>query len=116
MLDRAEVPAQQRDVLASVIANISWQKVKLDEAMEEMQEEKLVCYYNNGGGQSGVRENPVLKAYVNLFRAYMVGLEKFTSYIPKDLKEEAAGGTISTLDIVRNMKGAASEGITNTQN
>ena len=106
LLDRADVPQQQRDVLAPVIDNMAWQRVKLDEAREEMQEASIVCEYNNGGGQAGTRENPIFKAYINLWRAYMVGLEKFSSYLPKDMQEEAAGETLSILEQVRQMKKA----------
>ena len=104
LLDRADVPTQQRDVLAPVIDNMAWQRVKLDEAREEMQDASIVCHYDNGGGQSGERENPIFKAYVNLWRAYMVGLEKFSSYLPKELQEEAAGDSLSVLDQVKQMK------------
>ena len=106
LLDRADVPTQQRDVLAPVIDNMAWQRIKLDEAREEMQDASIVCEYNNGGGQSGTRENPIFKAYINLWRAYMVGLEKFTSYLPKELQEEAAGDTISVLEQVKRLKKA----------
>ena len=104
LLDRADVPTQQRDVLAPVIDNMAWQRVKLDEAREEMQDASIVCHYDNGGGQSGERENPIFKAYINLWRAYMVGLEKFSSYLPKELQEEAAGDSLSVLDQVKQMK------------
>lgn len=107
LLDRAEVQPQHRDVLAPVIDNISWQRVKLAEAMEQMQNESLICEYNNGGGQAGIRENPIFKAYVNLWRAYMVGLEKFTSYLPKEMQEEAAGDNIDVLAQVKAMKKGA---------
>lgn len=106
LLDRAAVPKQQRDVLAPVIDNMAWQRVKLDEAREEMREASVVCEYNNGGGQSGIRENPIFKAYINLWRAYMVGLEKFSSYLPKELQEEAAGDGLSVLEQVKQMKKA----------
>lgn len=106
LLDRADVPQQQRDVLAPVIDNMAWQRVKLDEAREEMQDASIVCHYDNGGGQSGERENPIFKAYINLWRAYMVGLEKYTSYLPKELQEEAAGDSLSVLEQVKNMKKA----------
>lgn len=106
LLDRADVPKQQRDVLAPVIDNMAWQRVKLDEAREEMQDASIVCHYDNGGGQSGERENPIFKAYINLWRAYMVGLEKYTSYLPKELQEEAAGDSLSVLEQVKNMKKA----------
>ena len=106
LLDKAELPKQHKDVLAAVIDNLAWQRIKLDEARLQMQDADLVCEYDNGGGQTGVRENPIFKAYINLFRAYMVGLEKYTSYLPKELQEEATGGTISILEQVKQMKRA----------
>lgn len=90
--------------MAPVIDNISWQRIKLEEAMLQMQNESLICEYNNGGGQAGIRENPIFKAYVNLWRAYMVGLEKFTSYLPKEMQEEAAGDSMDVLAQVKAMK------------
>ena len=107
LLDRAEVPQQQRDVLAPVSDTMAWQRVKLDEARKEMQNASIVCEYNNGGGQAGTRENPIFKAYINLWRAYMVGLEKFSSYLPKELQEEAAADTMDILAQVRSMKKAS---------
>lgn len=106
LLDRAEVPTQQRDLLEPVIDNISWQRVKLDEAREKMQDASIVCHYNNGGGQAGERENPIFKAYINLFRAYMIGIEKFSSYLPKDLQNEATSEQVDILAQVREMKKA----------
>lgn len=106
LLDRAAVPQQQRDVLAPVIDNMAWQRVKLDEAREEMQEASVVCEYDNGGGQRGIRENPIFKAYINLWKAYMIGLEKYASYLPKELQDEAAGDSITVLDKVLQMKKA----------
>ena len=104
LLDRAEVPQQQQDVLAPVIDNMAWQRIKLDETREEMQDASVVCEYDNGGGQTGTRENPIFKGYVNLWRAYMAGLEKFTYYLPKELQEEAAAESFSVLEQVKNMK------------
>ena len=106
LLDRANVPQQQRDVLAPVIDNMAWQRIKLDQTRIEMQNASVVCDYDNGGGQTGVRENPIFKAYINLWRAYMVGLEKYTSYLPKELQDEAPGDMINVLDQVRQMKRA----------
>lgn len=106
LLERAEVPTQQQDVLAPVIDNMAWQRLKLEEAMLQMQDEALTCEYDNGGGQTGIRENPIFKAYINLWRAYMVGLEKFSSYLPKELQEEAAGEVLDVLAQVREMKKA----------
>lgn len=104
LLDRADVPQQQRDALAPVIDNLAWQRVKLDETREEMKDASVICEYNNGGGQTGTRENPIFKGYVNLWRAYMLGLEKLTSCLPKDLQDEANSEGTTMLDKVRQMK------------
>lgn len=104
LLDRAGVPQQQRDVLQPVIDNMAWQRAKLDETREDMQDAKIVCHYCNGGGQEGERENPIFKGYINLWRAYMLGLEKYSSYLPKELQAEAAGDSISVLEQVRQMR------------
>ena len=85
---------------------MAWQRVKLDEARKEMQDASIVCEYDNGGGQTGTRENPIFKAYINLWRAYMVGLEKFSSYLPKELQAEIVGESVSVLDQVRQMRKA----------
>lgn len=106
LLDRADIPIQQRDALAPVVDNMAWQRVKLDEAREEMQDASIVCHYNNGGGQAGERENPIFKAYINLWRAYMVGLEKYTSYLPKELQAEATDDGLNILEQVQQMKRA----------
>lgn len=107
LLNKANVPLQQQAVLAPVIDNMAWQRVKLDETREEMKNASVICEYNNGGGQSGTRENPIFKAYISLWRAYMVGLEKFTSYLPKELQEEAASDSLSILEQVKQMKKAS---------
>lgn len=104
LLERAEIPQQQRDALAPVIDNLAWQRVKLDEARKEMEKASIVCEYDNGGGQKGTRENPIFKAYVNLWRAYMVGLEKYTSYLPKEMQVEVKTESENVLALVRKMK------------
>lgn len=106
LLDRAEVPQQQRDVLEVVMDNLAWQRVKLDETRDLIKGSQVVIAYNNGGGQSGVRENPIFKGYYNLWRAYMSGLEKFTSYLPKDIQEAAVGDGLTVLEQVKQMKKA----------
>ena len=106
LLDKAEVPAQRQDFLAAVIDNMAWQRLKLDEAREEMQDASIVCHYDNGGGQEGERENPIFKAYVNLWRAYMAGLDRLAAYLPKDIQEEVTGGLVHVLAQVQEMKKA----------
>lgn len=104
LLDISKVPKQQRSALEAVIDNMAWQRVKLDDTRDEIKAASVVCEYNNGGGQSGMHENPIFKAYINLWRAYMVGLEKFTSYLPKELQEETTSDVVNVLEQVKQMK------------
>lgn len=47
---------------------------RLVEEGERMSTEPLVVEYDNGGGQSGIRENPYYPAYEKLFKSFLSGL------------------------------------------
>lgn len=104
LLEDAGVPKKKREALVPLMQNMAWQKAKLDEAREELLNESIIDSYNNGGGQSGTRENPAFKSYLNLWRGYLSGLEKFTSYLPEDMQEEQKQTSISLIDQVKQMK------------
>lgn len=104
ILKQANISEQNMAALTPVLENLAWQKVKLDEARDSMADSAIAIPYDNGGGQSGIRENPYFKGYINLWRAYMVGIEKLTSYLPKELQEKVAPEASSVLDKVKKMK------------
>lgn len=104
LLEGAEISPKQRDSLTPIIENLAWQRIQLDEIRESLKGEDLVSSWNNGGGQAGTRENPLMKTYVNLYRAYLQGFEKFSSYLPTEVAEENKAATISILDKVVMMK------------
>ena len=105
ILERADVPQQHRDVLIPVVENMAWQRLKLIETMEQIKDSPVAVEYNNGGGQSGVRENPIFKGYATLWKSYTTGLSVFTSYLPKEIEEEVIKED-SVLDKVIRMKQA----------
>ena len=107
LLDQANISKQHRAALVVVIDNLAWQRIKLDDIREQMLEEDVSIPYNHGGGQEGVRENPTFKSYINLWRAYMLGIEKLTSYLPKDIQEAVIPDNTSVLDKVKKMKNKA---------
>lgn len=104
LMKRANVPQIQRDALLPVIENVSWMRTKLDTTRAELQDAAVAIPYDHGGGQSGLRESPAFKGYLSLWRGYLAGLEKLTAVLPKDLREEAAGGSITPLETVRKMR------------
>ena len=61
-----------------LLANIAFLKVKLDDARSE----DIFTEYDNGGGQSGLREHPGFSAYNKLFTTFSRGIKQLTDMIP----------------------------------
>lgn len=80
----AGVSETRRAALESVIDNVAWIKVKLDKARDDVKTSSVVIPYDNGGGQKGLRENPLFKGYESLFKSYMAGMVKILEYIPPE--------------------------------
>lgn len=81
------------ELLEPIIENTAWQKVKLDEAREVVRNSSVVISYDNGGGQTGIRENPIFKGYEALWKTYMSGMNVILGVLPpavvKEEKEKA---------------------------
>ena len=89
----AGVSEGKRKLLDPVADNVACMKLRLDRARELMEDTDVAIAYDNGGGQTGLRENPVYKGYESLWKSYMVGLEKILNAIP-----EAAAKQIEVQD------------------
>lgn len=70
-----------------LIHNVAWQKVKLDEARCDLMGESLFVPYDNGGGQSGIREHPGFVAYNKLFTTFSRGIKQLTDLMDFDAGE-----------------------------
>lgn len=81
-LKKAKISRYKLKVLDSVIDNVAFMKVKLDEIRETLLTEELMTEYDNGGGQKGVKENPIFKQYQSLFANFMKGMEKILQPMP----------------------------------
>lgn len=69
---------------------------KLKETEPAMKEATIVIPYDNGGGQTGIRENPVFPAYVKVLAAYEKALSELREYIGEEKAAE-----VSQLDTLR---------------
>ena len=56
---------------------------KLKESRALMKNEPIVIEYDNGGGQSGIRENPKFKAYESLWKSYISGAKLIVDALPQ---------------------------------
>ena len=82
-LRKAGVEEARLEALKPVISQISWMYVKLSEASADMKKESLTIEYDNGGGQSGIRENPKFKAYESLWKSYISGAKLIVDALPQ---------------------------------
>ena len=71
-----------------VILNVSWMKAKLDDARTAIGEDGITVAYDNGGGQTGVRENPAFRAYEALWKTYLSGLDVLLKLLPEQAEQE----------------------------
>lgn len=93
LLKESGIPETKIKCLEPVAQNLAWMKVKLDDARALIGEENITIGYDNGGGQSGMRENPAYKAYGTLWKNYSSGLNALLTQLP----EKAAAGIVEEI-------------------
>lgn len=81
------VPADKIGIMMPVIENTAFIKGKLDETKALIEKSSVVISYDNGGGQKGIRENPIFKGYENLWKSYISGMQRILDMLPDDKKE-----------------------------
>lgn len=77
-------------LLDAVIENTAWMKAKLDETRGLIRNSGVAIPYDNGGGQTGIRENPLFKGYINLWKSYMAGMNVIMAALPHEVVEREA--------------------------
>ena len=109
LLLNEKVSQQQIMLIEPIIENTAWMKIKLDETRESIKTSSVAMPYNNGGGQKGVRENPLFKGYEALWKAYMQGMEKILDQLPEEAaktKAQEFEKPKTMLELVRERHGA----------
>lgn len=84
ILRDAGITERRMKMLAPVIENTAWMKVKLDDSRQLIKNSNIVIPYDNGGGQKGVRENPAYKGYEALWKSYMQGMNRILDTLPAE--------------------------------
>ena len=81
-LTKDVIPDDKRTAIMPLMSNIAFLKVKLDQARVELMGESIFTEYDNGGGQSGLREHPGFSAYNKLFTTFARGIKQITDMMP----------------------------------
>lgn len=76
------IPDDRRAAVLPMLRNLAFLKVKLDEARRYLMYEQIYTEYDNGGGQSGLREHPGFSAYNKLFTTYSREIGKLVAMMP----------------------------------
>lgn len=108
LLNEVGISAKKMKLLEPIVLNTAWMKVKLDDAREAIKNSNIVISYDNGGGQKGIRENPLFKGYENLWRSYMAGMSKIIDCLPDEIatvESEVVDKPKTVLELVRNRHG-----------
>ena len=85
-IKKANISEHKMKVIDPVITNVAFMKVKLDEARDQVKHETITVEYDNGGGQKGIRENPVFKRYEAFFKTYMLAMGRIIDALPDENK------------------------------
>lgn len=73
------VPDRIRPRAEELAENILMMERKLADTRRGIEGEQVVIPYDNGGGQTGIRENPAFKGYHALLASYRKTVDQFVS-------------------------------------
>ena len=97
-------------LLMPTIENVAYMQKKLEAARKAIKKEDVVVPYDNGGGQTGIRENPRFKGYESLFKSYMQGVKLIMDALPKQpteaMVDEVVDKPPTVLELVKARKEA----------
>ena len=85
-LNAAKISPHKMKIIEPVIENAATMKVRLDDLREMIITEDFMVEYDNGGGQKGIRENPVFKRYEAFFKTYMLAMGRIIDALPDENK------------------------------
>lgn len=89
LLKQSGATEDRISLLDPVIINTAWMKVKLDDTMATIKESQVCLPYDNGGGQKGIRRNPLFDGYESLWKSYNAGMARITESLPPQNAESA---------------------------
>ena len=98
------VEPKRVELLETLIDSTAWMKAKLDDAQRAIKDSSVCIPYDNGGGQKGIRENPLFKGYESLFKSYMAGMKTILGVLPiqaEAIRQEEIEKPKTMLELVR---------------
>lgn len=88
------------DEALELAESVVFMAAKLEESRKAMENEPLVVPYDNGGGQTGIRENPHYTAYEKLMNTYTRSLAQLTQIVEKGTTSEKGLSVMAELTTI----------------
>ena len=92
------------DEAVSLAESVLEMSKKLRELNRELPNQPLIVEYDNGGGQSGMRENPFFVAYEHLMASYNKSLRQLAEIVNKGAHSRKATGIMEELTVIAGNK------------
>lgn len=88
------IPDERKEEATKLVEDILFIQDKLEAIKPTIGSTNVVITYNNGGGQSGIRENPAIIGYQKLLRTYLIALDTLDKMREPDRAEDALIGVL----------------------
>ena len=88
------------DQALELAESVVFMAAKLEESRKAMANEPLVVPYDNGGGQTGLRENPHFAAFEKLMNTYTRSLAQLTQIVEKGTTTEKGLSVMAELTTI----------------
>ena len=88
------------DEALELAESVLFMAAKLEESRKQMEHEPLVVPYDNGGGQSGIRENPHFSAFEKLVKTYTHSLAQLNTIVSNGKQTEKSLGVMAELSTI----------------
>lgn len=88
------------DEALELAESVVFMAAKLEESRKAMAKEPLVIPYDNGGGQTGIRENPHYAAFEKLMNTYIRSLDQLKKIVESGSQSEKGLSVMAELTTI----------------
>lgn len=86
-----DIPKEKKDVSISLINNLAFMTVTLEELQDHINLNGVTSIYQNGENQWGMKKSPEVEIYNTMVKNHSVVANKLIDLLPKEIKQEDDG-------------------------
>ena len=77
-----DIDENKKKFINTQVCNLAWYNVSIDDLKDSIDEVGTTVEYNNGGGQSGLKDNPDVKTLINYQKHVNVIINQLVDLVP----------------------------------